>query len=86
MAAITPRTIMRGGRQKATVPSERCQLTRWVETKAACTMNSNIQRVKAAPWTCRIGLGSGARNRPAIKYVGAKPMKTQTESRTAIPL
>ncbi len=33
-----------------------------------------------------MGLGSGARNMPARKYVGEKPMKTTTHSRIAMPL
>src|ERR1700730_3945817 len=33
-----------------------------------------------------MGLGSGARNMPARKYVGEKAMKTTTHSRIAMPL
>jgi len=34
MAAISPRTIMMGGRQKAKAPRERCQLMRRAEMRA----------------------------------------------------
>ncbi len=57
MAAITPRTIMTGGRQNAIVPRERCQATRRAEMSAGLHRKENHPQGKHGSMDVKDGAG-----------------------------